>query len=131
MKKRYIFLILSVLYISIILVIRLPKAMDDAVNKAVDQNKEFIHGYNVCDLELENKKYEVASDCFGELLKKYDRSDVRFSYAFSLAQSKKYDLAKKELNYIIENEKLQVELVEKSKKLNTQIDEILAILNEN
>jgi len=127
-KRRYLLYILSAITVGISLIIKLPKVIDDSVNKAVEQNKEFVHGYNVCDITLQAKKYKEGAECFKELLKKYDRSDVRYNYAFALASLKEYEQAKKELDYIIDNEKEMVELIEASKNLNKQIDNELAKL---
>lgn len=105
--------------------------MDEAINKAVDQNKEFVHSYNVCDVALEDKKYKEAEVCFSELLQKYDRNDVRYNYALSLAQQQKFKEAKQELNIIIETEKNFTNVIENAKDMLNQIDNIEKLQNEN
>ena len=79
---------------------------------------------------LQDKKYNEAAECFGDLLTRYDRADVRYSYAYALANIKEYDKAKQQLENIIDNNQNQPEIIETSKKLNAQIDHILKTLRE-
>jgi len=125
MKKRYVFIGLSIIYITFLVIVKLPSALDGAVDKAIEMNKDFAHSYNTCDISLNKKDYKEASDCFGKLLKKYNRSDVRYNYAVALAQSTEYEKAKKELEYIIDNEQNAPQIVESAKNLDKQIDDIL------
>jgi len=110
---------------AIILVIKIPKALDNAVDTAVKQNQKFAHAYNTCEIQLEAEHYSSALTCFKDLLQQYDRNDIRYNYAVCLANTQKFEEAKKELNYIIETEKNNPQLVEVSKNLISQIDELL------
>ena len=125
MKKRYIFIGLSIIYITILVALKLPSALNSAVDKAVESNKDFGHNYNTCDIALTKKKYKEASECFGKLLKKYDRNDVRYNYAVALAQLNEYDKSKKQLERIIDTEKPDSRIANQAKNLDKQIDEIL------
>lgn len=125
MKKRYILLFLSGLYIAFILIVRIPSVINGAVDKAVKLNKNFTKAYTACEIQFESQKYNEASSCFADLLMKYNRSDIRYSYAVSLANSGEYEHAKGELLYIVQNEKHYLEIVENSKKTIEQIDKTL------
>ena len=128
MKKRYIILIIliiSIIEVSVAIIKFAPKAMNKAIDRAVEQNKAFTHSYNTCEIKLDNHDYDEAIICFRELLNLYNRSDVRYNLAFALAKKQQYEHAKKELEYIIENEKNNTTIIEQAKKMNKQIDTVL------
>lgn len=118
-------LLISVLYIAVMIVIRVPNAVNTAIEKAVKMNKGFTTEYTACEIQFEAGKYNEASSCFAKMLLKYDRSDVRYAYAAALANSGEYEHAKGELLYIIKNEKKYTQIVDNSKDLMKQIDETL------